>query len=131
MNKVEVQFSTVNKKYGQVEIGQVRNINYDIKQQAYAAYAEARETMSPGEALQAVRVFVLSRFFGIMEVLCHNEKINDTELREIMGKRILDFAKIIDLDEKRFEQVKKSKEIQEKRKKEKSMINKISISLKK
>jgi len=67
MAKVDVKFAGTKQKskntMGSILVGQVKNVNYDIKQQAYAVYAEARNTMAQEHALQAVRIFILTRFF--------------------------------------------------------------------
>lgn len=116
---------------GSILVGQVKSVNYDIKQQAYAVYAEARNSMAPEHALQAVRIFILTRFFGTMEMISHNEDVPDAQIRELMQKRILDFAKILDFDEKRFEEVRITKYHHQQRKKENRLAEKVFIALNK
>jgi len=135
MAKVDVKFAGTKQKskntMGSILVGQVKNVNYDIKQQAYAVYAEARNTMAQEHALQAVRIFILTRFFGTMEVMSHSEDIPDTEIRELMQKRIMDFAKILDLDERRFEEVRITKHCNHQQKKENRLTKNVFIALKK
>lgn len=122
MAKVEVNFAGVKKKsVATVEIGQVRSVNYNIKQQTTAAYIAARKTMLPESALQAARIFALSRFFGVMEALCHDERLDSNEVRKIMQERILHFSKVLEFDENRFEQVRITKIAHQKNK-----VNKLS-----
>jgi len=130
MAKVDVNFAGINKKsVASVEIGQVRSVNYNIKQQTTAAYIAARKTMLPASALQAARIFALSRFFGVMETLCHDERLDSNEVRKIMQERILHFAKVLEFDENRFEQVRKTKNSQPK-KKENKLSERINVSFK-
>jgi hypothetical protein len=135
MAKVDVTFAGTKRKnkntMGSILVGQVKNVNYDIKQQAYAVYAEARNTMAPEHALQAVRIFILTRFFGTMEVMSHSEDVPDAQIRELMQKRILDFAKILDLDEKRFEEVRMTKRCNQQRKKGNRLAENVFIALNK
>lgn len=130
MAKVDVRFSGINRNtMGSILVGQVKNVNYDIKQQAYAVYMEARNSMSPEHALQAVRIFILTRFFGTMEMISHSEDVSDVQIRELMQKRIFDFAKILDLDEKRFEEVRISKIHNQQRKKGNKLAESVFIAL--
>ncbi|MBP2898816.1 hypothetical protein J8340_22705 [Escherichia coli] len=130
MAKLDVKFSGIKKSsLSTVEIGQVRSVNYNIKQQTTAAYIAARKTMKPESALQAARIFALSRFFGVMETLCHDERLDSNEVRIMMQERILHFAEVLEFDENRFEQVRKTKKSQQNNK-ENKLAERIKVSFK-
>lgn len=132
MAKVDVNFAGIKKgSQASVPIGQVRNVNYDIKQQTMAAYIAARKSMEPESALQAARIFALSRFFGVMETLCHDEGLESSEVRTVMQERILQFARVLEFDEARFEQVRTTKISHQNKKKANKLAERINVSFRK
>jgi len=63
--------------------------------------------------------------------MSHSEDIPDAQIRKLMQKRIMDFAKILDLDEKRFEEVRMTKHCNHQQKKENRLAENVFIALKK
>lgn len=99
-------------------------INYDPKQNSIDAYIVARQTKSPTESLQAMKIFALSNFFTFTENLSHNENLNALEMRNILRRKIFEFANVLDLTEEQCERVKNDSSYRESAK----VINFFSIS---
>lgn len=108
---VDVQFQ--NKRDGGkinlATIGEVKSVFFNVKQQSLYVYMIAREAMPPDAALQAVRVFILTKFFAVVEKLSHEEDFTSAELLGILRERVFEFAKTLDFDEVKFEQLRLSK----------------------
>ena len=111
VSMVDVQFQ--NRRNGGTinlaAIGEVNSVFYNVKQQSIYAYMIAREAMSPEDALQAVRIFILTKFFAVIEKLSHEENLKSDEIQKILRERVFEFAKVLDFDEKKFEQLRLTK----------------------